>query len=273
MMSSTVNLNVPDIQNAKSWFSRSILTKSDAHEALNKILADLRVGQGDVDKNMSLGKFIEGIYYPFYKRKWKRSTAANNVNRVNIHLLAPFGERRVSSFRRDELQTFLDGKSAAGLSFSVVDHLRWDLNQIFGMAVAEDVIRKNPAALLFTPGDAKRGQRLVMNIEEVKRCVAVLDFRERLIVQLAIIAGMRPGEIFGLTWGRLGPDYADVHQRVYRGEIDRPKTTQSIRHAALSGGLICDLARWKQLSADTGADAWVFPSERGTPPLRQATLG
>ena len=38
-----------------------------------------------------------------------------------------------------------------------------------------------------------------MTTEEVKRCSAVLDLRERLMVQLAIIAGMRPGEIFGLT--------------------------------------------------------------------------
>ena len=33
-----------------------------------------------------------------------------------------------------------------GLSFSVVDHLRWDLSAIFEMAVAERVI-------LFKPGD------------------------------------------------------------------------------------------------------------------------
>jgi len=64
----------------------------------------------------------------------------------------------------------------------MVDHLRWDLKQIFDMAVAEDLIRKNPASLLFTPGAARRGQRLVMTIEEVKRCFAVLDLRERLIV-------------------------------------------------------------------------------------------
>ena len=126
----------------------------------------------------------------------------------------------------------------AELSFSMVDHLRWDLNQIFAMAVSEDLIRKNPAELLFTPSEAKRGERLVMTIEEVKKCFAVLDLRERLIVQLAIVAGMRPGEIFGLTWERVGPDYADIRQRVYRGQIDTPKTVQSIRDAALSVGLL-----------------------------------
>jgi integrase len=129
---------------------------------------------------------------------------------VNTHVIPVFGDRRVTNFRRDDLQGFLDAKCAAGLSFSMVDHLRWDLKQMFEMAVVEDLIGKNPAKLLFTRGDAKRGERLVMTTEEVKRCFAVLDLRELLIVQLAIIAGMRPGEIFGLTWKRVGPDYADI---------------------------------------------------------------
>jgi integrase len=219
---------------------------------------------------LSLGEFIQGVYYPFYQRKWKRSTAANNVNRVNTHVAA-FGDRKVNDFRRDDLQTFLDGKSV-GLSFSMVDHLRWDLKQIFEMAVAEDLIRKNPAGLLFTPGEAKRGQRLVMTIEEVKKCFEVLECRERLIVRLAIVAGMRPGEIFGLTWDRVGPDYADIRQRVYRGLIDRPKTVQSIRDAALSEGLLHELECWRQLSIDTRPEAWVFPSERNTPLSRDNIL-
>ena len=43
----------------------------------------------------------------------------------------------------------------------------------------------------------------IMSIEEVRKVFAVLQVRERLIAKLAILAGMRPGEIFGLTWARL----------------------------------------------------------------------
>jgi len=71
------------------------------------------------------------------------------------------------------------------------------------MAAAEGLIARNPALLLFIPKEAKRRERLVMNIKEVQVCFAALDPRERLIVKLATIAGMRPGEIFALTWGRL----------------------------------------------------------------------
>jgi len=73
--------------------------------------------------------------------------------------------------------------------------------------------------------------RRVMNLKEVQTYFEVLAPRERLIAKLAVIAGMRPGEIFGLTWGRLTAKYADIHQRVYRGTIDTPKTNQSVRQA------------------------------------------
>jgi integrase len=42
-----------------------------------------------------------------------------------------------------------------------------------------------------------------MNIEEVRKLFGVLDTREQLIARLAILARMRPGEIFALTWQRL----------------------------------------------------------------------
>ena len=250
----------------------SSMTKSEATTELNEILASLKASQGDVSNKMSLSQFINGVYYPFYKRKWKKSTAVININRVDKHVIPMFGQTRITLFKRDELQTFLDEKCGGGLSFSMVDHLRWDLKQIFDMALAEGLIARNPAMLLFTPSEASRGERLVMNLEEVKRCFVVLDLRERLIVQLAILAGMRPGEIFALTWQRVGPDYADIRQRVYKGDIDSPKTVQSVRRAALSNGLVGSLSQWKTLCLDTRPQAWVFPSERNTPLSRDNFL-
>jgi site-specific recombinase XerD len=116
--------------------------------------------------------------------------------------------------RRDELQDLLDEKAHARLSFSIVDHLRWDMKQIFDMTVAEGHIERNPARLLFTPKDAAKPVRRVMNIKEVQNCFAALDRRERLIAKLAVIAGMRPGEIFALNWDRMAATYADIKQRV-----------------------------------------------------------
>ena len=47
---------------------------------------------------------------------------------------------------------------------------------------------------------------------------------------------MRPGEIFGLVWGRLFAAHAEIVQRVYRGIIDTPETNQFLRDAAFPDG-------------------------------------
>ena len=161
------------------------------------------------------GPFVEGPYFDFYTGKWKASTAENNKQRIRTHLVEAFRDRELASLKRDEFQALLDAKSKTH-SFSVVDHLRWDLRQICSMAIAEGLLRLNPAALLYTPRETKRPTYRVMAVEEVARAFVSLEARESLIAKLAILAGMRPGEIFGLTWGRLAAASAEVTPRVYR---------------------------------------------------------
>ncbi len=194
-----------------------------------------------------------------------------NEDRVRVQLEPVDSERKLGSVTRDELQTFLDGKAALGFSYSIVAHLRWDLRQIFRMAVSEGHIMKNPAELLI-PREAKQPEHTVMTRVEVQKCFAVLGQRERLILKLAILSGLRPGEIFALKWGTVFQDHVHVQRGIYKGEIDTPKTENSKRKAALSEGVIRELMLWRDISLDAGADAWVFPSETGKTPVGRDNL-
>jgi integrase len=236
------------------------MTKGEAREAVAEVVKGRK---GDASGAMTFGAFVQGPYFGFYSRKWKASTCENNKQRIRTHLVSAFEGQELSTFKRDQLQDLLDEKGPK-LSFSVIDHLRWDLKQIFDMAIAEGHLQLNPAALLFTPKTAKRPVHRAMRIDEVRIVFDTLGERERMIAKLAILAGMRPGEIFGLTWGRLAETSAEVIQRVYRGKVDTPKTHYSVRHAALTGGILHDLREWGSQTGQSST-AFVFPSERGTP--------
>jgi integrase len=238
----------------------SEMTKGEAREAVGKIVA----GMKGSNHGTPFDQFVEKVYFPFYSRKWKHSTRETNVNRIRAHLVKFFSFRDLSKFRRDDLQEYLDVKAKwQNLSYSIVAHLRWDLKQIFDLAVSEGIVERNPALLLFVPREAKKPVRRAMTIKEVRVCFEALEQRERLIAKLALLAGMRPGEIFALTWPRLTATYADIQQRVYRRQIDTPKTDNSIRRAALSEGLLVEMDLWRALAIDK--DGWVFPSENMTP--------
>jgi integrase len=106
-----------------------------------------------------------------------------------------------------------------------------------------------------------------MTLDEVRQLFAVLGLRERVIAGLAVLAGMRPGEIFALTRSRAESEFANIQQRVYRGEIDTPKTFKSRRLAALGVGLLDWIRQWLDMLPNGGPDGWLFPSERGTTPV------
>ncbi len=244
----------------------SNMTKSKAREKLAAIVKPINERAANVvDKDVTTKDFVEKEYLPFYKRKWKESTAMTNEDRVNHHIVTDFGNRELRSLTRDDLQRFLDSKSS--LSFSTVDHLRWDLKQIFDMAVAEGLLRLHPALILFTPRQCARPEHRNLSLKEVKQICGALNLRERLIVKLAVLAGLRPGEIFGLKRGRIDATSAAIEQRVYRGIIDTPKTQKSKRLAAVSSGLSRDLDEWLSRDPDGRSEDWLFPSEKVTTPL------
>lgn len=245
----------------------SNMTKSQAKNKLAEILITINTKDHLPSEDLNFGDFVKQIYLPFYCRKWKGSTSQCNTDRLRHHLTCEFENRRLSAFRRNELQDFLDRKAGSALSFSTVDHLRWDLRQIFGMAVAEGYLRSNPATLLFTPYTTKRPAQRVMTWQEVRLLFSVLNTRDLVVCMLATTAGMRPGEIFGLKWRHVKADHIEIEQRLYRGKLDAPKTNHSKRTVALSRGLQSEIATWKSLSGDPGPEAWVFASETLKTPL------
>src|SRR6185437_4914567 len=82
------------------------MTKSQAKARLDEVLAPLNARPASVSGEIEIKfvDFLRGVYFPFYERKWKRSTAATNANRIEVHLISSFAERKLKKFNRDELQ-------------------------------------------------------------------------------------------------------------------------------------------------------------------------
>jgi integrase len=103
--------------------------------------------------------------------------------------------------------------------------------------------------------------------------VGVRDFRtSRLFVRTHSEFAPIPNEtltleIFALRRSGLEEEYADITQRIYRGQVDTPKTFNSRRYAALGSGLSSWIREWLDKLPEERPGAWVFPSERDTTPL------
>ena len=239
-------------------------TEGAARAELNRILEPINRGAGLAWRPQDFRSYVQNVFLPQRRRKWKDSTDKTTTERLEAHLLPAFGDRQLPEITREELQRFLDQKAEGQLSKSVIDHLRWDMRTILKMAVDDGIIRANPAGSLVTPKVAKTLERPIMTKEQVQAALKVLDLRERVVFLFAVLVGMRPGEIFALRWKNVGPQMVSVMERVYRGLPDTPKTERGLRDAAVPPNMAADLQQWREISLDTSSDALVFPSERGT---------
>src|ERR1039457_6144225 len=109
----------------------SKFSKSQAQEKQAEFMQEVNARQSTApDPNVTFGDFLEGTALPFYRMKWKRSTASTTENRIRHHLLGEYKDARLQDLGLKELQAFLNAK-AKSLSRSIVAHLRWDLRAIF----------------------------------------------------------------------------------------------------------------------------------------------
>jgi len=250
----------------------SEISKSQADAMMASILQPLNQDSGQLTPpRYAFSEYVEDVFLPVHRRKWKESTRATSEHTIRRHLLPTLGDRRLSEIGREELQLLLDSKARTH-SASVVAHPRWHLSAIFRMALSDGAISVNPSPGLFTPACQPEKPRLVMSVSEIQRALDVLPLRERLMFRMAVFAGMRPGEILALRVGNVEDSVVHIEQRVYQGKLDSPKGRKGKRTArtiALPPGTAVDLLSWREQFAELAPEAFLFPSERGTPLTRE----
>ena len=134
--------------------------------------------------------------------------------------------------------------------------------------MAEGYIQGDPTPALFTPKEAKTGIARVMTRKEAEQHINALDLRERVIDHLALFTGMRPGEILGLQRKHVAKDCSElvIEQRLYRGDVDDPKTSFSKRTVGIPSHTAKELREWMEL-VPKHPEASVFASENPAKPM------
>ena len=109
----------------------SKVSRLAAESALQEILRPINeTAERQVNRELTFERFVESVYLPVFRRKWKASTAETEVNQLQVHLLQELGEKRIRTITREGLQDLLDTK-ARKCGHSIVDHLRFRLRSVF----------------------------------------------------------------------------------------------------------------------------------------------
>jgi len=87
----------------------------------------------------------------------------------------------------------------------------------------------------------------------------------RTLVGVALLTGLRRGELFALRWWDIDEPNRSLHVRtaVYEGVFDDPKTLASLRIIPLPDAALELLAAWKARGKRTAARELIFSTVSG----------
>jgi integrase len=208
-------------------------------------------------------RFVLDRWEPNIVPMLRYSTARNYRHLVRRHLIPFFGSIRLPDIGSADVQMFLAEKSKR-YSPKTLLSLRNLLSKIFGTAQKWGYLQTNPAQGTQVPAQIAIRERLTLTPEQVRALLAKLTEPCRTMVLLAVLSGLRRGEIFGLRWKSV--DWIEgsivVVEADYEGHSAAPKTRASCRKVFVDSTVIESL---KNLRPERfQPNDLVFATDRGT---------
>ena len=248
---------------------KSRVRKWEAQQELERVIErETGSRQSRPDDSVSLEWFVRERYLPMREGSWRSSTKTTNADLLKHHVRGPLGSYELRELDKFVLQRHLNTLGAE-YSFSVVDHVRNFLKSILEEAVELDYIGKNPARRLVNP-ETRRPSRPVLTFEQLRRLLLCLNERDRLVVLVASVCALRPGELFALRWRALRDGALEIAETVYRGKVRNvAKTRGSVAPVILPEAISLELEAWRLRCGSPPPEALIFPTANGTPLLKE----
>jgi integrase len=210
-------------------------------------------------------------FAPF--QNWRPTTRTLVEDTFKAHVLPQIGSTKLKDVDKYQLQILL--QRYTGYSQDFIGKIRTYLKIMFERALDDDLIPKNPMRFVETPTSTQKPTERFLTMEELDRLFAELAPRGRLICRIAVVLGLRPGELFALTWEdynlmktELRVDKAYVRQGKKAGgsKIQDTKTKASVATIRVPATIIQELGEWRK--ATTSGSHYIFPTLKGGPMCR-----
>jgi integrase len=144
--------------------------------------------------------------------------------------------------------------------------MRTTLSKVFQAAVDWGYLELNAARGIRIGNREPEGERLYLTASETTKLIASLDEPVRTIVLVAVLTGLRIGELLALRWKHV--DFLrialQIRQTVSEGKFGTPKTKSSRREIPMSEPVRQALLAQKTRCRQTGPDDLIFVSRNQT---------
>lgn len=221
------------------------------------------------------------------------------------YMTAELGDKAMPEIKKQDVENALAAvKAKRNLSQETAKQVLAVTKRVFGHAVSNDWIVRNPCDAVTAPRVKKTIDRRSLTPDECSRLRARLDSdeakayddfmqkeerqiawkvdRERsriqgisaigdfMAIRIMLATGMRRGEALGLAWANVDFEGSQIHVRQSLNaqmQIKEPKTAAGVRSLFVDADTLAHLAKWKEFQAS--ALAKIGLKEDGTPLFAQ----
>lgn len=242
-------------------------TRRAALNRMAELLRPINLGWQTPEATVTFRQFVREQWEHKILGLFKPSTQVGYRPILSAHLLPYFGDKVLFEITPAQVQGFLSEKSRTTVAWHSVRNMRNLLRSILRTATEWGYIEENPVARVKLPPRPRKTISRLLLPGQVRKVIAQLREPYRSMVLLAVLTGLRRGELFALRWGAVNLEKAtlDVRESVYNGHFSTPKTRSSVRRIPLSSPAISLLHAHKSRARHSGPDELIFASRVGTP--------
>ena len=215
-------------------------TRKEAADKLADLIAKTSAGIPLATESWTVAGYAAHWLQNVARPRLKPATFMSYRESLRLHILPTLGRVKVQALRPDQVRTLLAHKVAEGLSARSVQIVHGTLRTMLGEAVRDEVITRNPAAVVRPPAVTREEVKPWSPQEASDFLRASVGHRLYAVFAVGVALGLRRGELLALRWSDVDLDDGLVHvrQNVQRlleiGLVyGSPKTSRSRRTVPL----------------------------------------
>lgn len=208
-----------------------------AVQKLEDLRYEMKHGMHAKVQNLSLNSWFDTWIEDYKKNMLKVGTYTIYKNQYNYYIRKKLGKKMMVDIRAEHINKLYNEFVAKNFATGSIKLISAMLNGCFKQAEMNGIISKNPIPLVSIPKGKSKKERIVFTVEQQE---LFLKYAEKSYLHdfflLALMTGMRNGELRGLQWSDIDFKKRIIHVNhtlVYTGDkghfLDDPKTETSKR--------------------------------------------
>ncbi len=239
-------------------------TRKEVENRMTELRQRSDAGRVIAPADLTLGAYLDEWLAQIVAVRVRPNTLAAYRYNAERYLIPDLGEQRLAALSARELRLYFEGLRARGVGARTMKYVHTTLRAALEDAMREEVMERNPAALVRVLGPPRR-ERVPLTVEEVRALLrSSRDHRLHAMLVAFALLGMRRSEVLGLRWEDVDLEQAFLQVRRGLQRVDGQltllptKTARSRRTIPLAG--TGRSTRWSSTGIDRTLSVRPWPS-------------